>query len=74
MKLGVNDVNRPHVSLRPPTDDASLGTKEGETTRATSLLPTEQKKLAGQKPAEIHNDKLAMIAVVVAGAAWWAFR
>ena len=36
MKLGMNDVNRPHVSL--PTDDASFGTKEGETTPATSLL------------------------------------
>ena len=73
MKLGVNNVN----ALAPHEDKSLTPTHDG-TAIVASITPThvanvtpkdKQKKLA-----EIHNDKLATIAVVVVGAAWWGFR
>ena len=69
MKLGVNNVNR------LPAGDA--------TPSPTTPTKEEQKKIADPKPAtsaapsgiaEAHQDTLVAIAIVVAGAAWWAFR
>ena len=78
MKLGVSEANTPPPSGGPTEANATpvVLPTEGDTPPVTPTGPSEEqnKKIAGPKPAEIHNDKLATIAVVVAGAAWWAFR
>ena len=66
------------TSLRLPATayDDSDGTKQPKATVAGRRRPIEGSSASRreERSAEIHNDKLATIAVVVAGAAWWAFR
>ena len=76
MKLGVNDVNARGASslqgalrLPPTRDDTSHD--------GTAIVAgDEQKKIASPRPvvAEAHQDNLATIAIVAAGAAWWVLR
>ena len=76
MKLGVNEVNAT-PSGRPTEGDATP--PSGLATRGDTPRWRSKKTLVGPRPAtaliaEAHQDNLATIAIVAAGAAWWALR
>ena len=84
MKLGVNNVNATtpthdssvtpkQVANITPTHDSSVTSKQVANV-TPSVTPTHVVKDKQKKLAEIHNDNLATIAIVAAGAAWWVFR
>ena len=79
MKLGVNNVNATTPPMAKASDTPTHVAAKVTPTHVVNITPThvanvtptkgKQKKLA-----EIHNDNLATIAIIAAGAAWWVFR
>ena len=79
MKLGVNNVNTRSATA----SSSSMGLRLPAATKKISPLPQvvaggsiedERAGRRGSVRAEAHQDTLVAIAIVVAGAAWWAFR
>ena len=71
MKLGVNDVNAPTPPPIAKASDTPTHVAKVTPTHVANVKPTKGKQ---KKLAEIHNDNLAMIAIIAAGFGWWIFR